>query len=181
MYGLVNRALQGLVLQERDDKAWERIAAQASSPISFMSMETYPDSLSLALVGAAAAELACTPAELLRRLGLFWVGHTGKEGYGEMFSLWGTDLRSFLANLDQMHDRVKLTMPHLEPPSFSILSDDGSQVRLAYHSHRDGLAPMVVGLLEGLAHKFSSRVRIEHVVTRDEAGHDEFLVTIEND
>ncbi len=181
MYGLVNRALQGLVTDIAGRESWLRISEAAASPQSFISMETYPDSISLSLVGAAAEELDITPGEFLTRLGRYWVTHTGQEGYGRMFDLWGADLRTFLINLDEMHERVKLTMPHLEPPSFSVQDEDARTMRLSYRSDRDGMAPMVIGILEGLASKFSTEVSIQHVVFRPEAGHDEFLVTLRDD
>ena len=124
--------------------------------------------------------MGLSPEEFLRKLGFFWVTYTGEEGYGDMFSLWGDDMYSFLENLDLMHSRVKSTMPALEPPSFTTRTEQDGRIRLTYNTHRDGMAPMVLGLLEGLAVKFKCEVNIEHVVHRAEAGHDEFLLNIQD-
>ncbi len=180
MYGLVNKAIQGLVTEKRDSQVWARIVDQTGSASSFISMETYPDSVSFALVGAAAQELGIDAASFLRELGHYWVTYTGSEGYGDMFNLWGDDLRSFLKNLDLMHERVKSSMPQLEPPSFTTVDQPNGQIRLSYHSHREGMTPMVLGLLEGLSVKFSTAMSVEHVVHRVDAGHDEFLLTFPN-
>lgn len=181
MYGLVNKAIQGLVTQKKGSEAWDRVIEQTGTTTTFISMETYPDSVSFTLVGAAAEELGTDAATFLRELGHYWVAYTGAEGYGDMFHLWGNDLRSFLENLDLMHERVKSTMPQLEPPSFSVKDEPDGRIRFSYHSHRDGMAPMVEGLLAGLAIKFSSPMSIEHVVHRADAGHDEFLLDLSDD
>jgi hypothetical protein len=177
MYGLVNKAIQGLVTQRKGSQAWTRIIEETGSTSTFISMETYPDSVSFALVGAAAQELGVDAAAFLRELGYYWVTYTGAEGYGDMFNLWGDDLRSFLKNLDLMHERVKSTMPQLEPPSFTTVDQPDGRIRLSYFSHREGMTPMVLGLLEGLAVKFSTPMSVEHLVHRVDAGHDEFLLT----
>jgi hypothetical protein len=181
MYGLVNKAIQGLVSQRKGKDAWKRVTQNANTDASFLSMETYPDEVTLALVGSAAAELDTDAASFLRELGYFWVTYTGSEGYGEMFNMWGQDMRSFLANLDEMHERVKASMPHLEPPSFTTENLEAGKIRLIYRSHRDGMAPMVIGLLEGLAAKFDTPMEIEHSVGRETAGHDEFLLTVDDE
>jgi hypothetical protein len=56
-----------------------------------------------------------------------------------------------LGQLDALHCRVRLMLPELRPPSFRCTDVTGSSLRLRYYSHRPGLAPMVVGLVEGLA------------------------------
>jgi hypothetical protein len=141
-------------------------------------METYPDEVTLALAASASEELGIDVSAFLRDLGYFWVTYTGSEGYGEMFNMWGNDMTSFLANLDQMHERVKATMPHLEPPSFTCTELADNRVLLIYRSHRPSMAPMVRGLLEGLAAKFNTTLDIKHTVFREQAGHDEFVLTL---
>lgn len=181
MYGLVNKAIQGLVTQRKGEQAWAQVLEQTGTTRAFISMETYPDSVSFALVGAAAKVLDTDATTFLRELGCFWVTYTGAEGYGDMFNLWGNDLRSFLENLDLMHERIKTTMPALEPPSFTVTDEADGRIRLSYQSHRDGMAPMVEGLLAGLAIRFASPMSIEHVVHRADAGHDEFLLDLSDD
>lgn len=178
MYGLVNKALQGLVTSEKGTSAWEAVRARTTAPASFVSMEAYPDSVTYDLVAAASEVLEEDAGELLKRLGRYWVTYTASEGYGSMLDMWGADMRTFLENLDLMHARVKSTMSELAPPVFAVAEEPDGRLRLTYNTHRDGLAPMVVGLLEGLADRFGSHVTVEHVVSRADAGHDEFLLAL---
>ena len=94
-----------------------------------------------------------------------------------MLRLFGRDFRSFLDNLNLMHTRMGSMMPGMRPPVFTTTTD-GDRILLKYESTRDGLAPMVVGLIEGVADKFCTTISIEHVNSRQESGHDEFLIRI---
>ena len=168
MYGLVNRAIEGLVCRDFGDDAWMRIKAKAGwSGSSFVSMETYPDALTYSLVGAACEELSLPPEAVLEAFGEYWTSYTIEEGYGSMLSAMGDNLEDFLDNLDSLHARIGLSMPGLVPPSFERETlSDGSSV-LHYESEREGLAPMVTGLLRGLTKRFSVDVTIEMLEVQD--------------
>jgi hypothetical protein len=89
----------------------------------------------------------------------------------------GRTLPEFLGNLDAMHARLSLSMPHLEPPSFVCEQTGPNQLRLEYYSHRRGLAPMVLGLIDGLGEVFGLEVRTKQVLRAgDGADHDEFTI-----
>ena len=50
-------------------------------------------------------------------------------------------------------------------------------MRRHYHSEREGLAPMVVGLLKGLGKRFETLVEVTHDKVRGEGSdHDEFVI-----
>ena len=66
MYGLINKAVEGLVRSRFGDAAWDRIRARAGLPDEpFVGMEQYPDKTTYDLVGAASAELGA-PAESMQ-------------------------------------------------------------------------------------------------------------------
>jgi len=177
MYGLVNRAIQGLVKEKFGDEAWKNICTRAElGEPSFVAMEAYDDAITYALVGAASAELKLDPAAILEAFGEYWTSYTIEEGYGGLLTMMGDSLEEFLENLDSMHARIGGTMPKLVPPSFEREPQpDGSSI-LHYRSEREGLAPMVLGLLKGLATRFSVDIKVEHL-ERDEDGHERFRVS----
>lgn len=164
MYGLVNRAIEGLVCRDFGDEAWTRIKDKAGwTGTSFVSMETYPDELTYSLVGAASEELGLEASTVLEAFGEYWTSYTIEEGYGTMLSAMGNSLEDFLDNLDSLHARVGLSMPGLVPPSFEREPQADGSWLLYYESERAGLAPMVTGLLRGLVKRFSDDVTIEMV------------------
>lgn len=178
MYGLVNRAIEDMTRQVGGDALWDRVRAAAElQEQTFLAMSPYPDDMTYALV-AAASEVMETPVDtLLRAFGRHWITYTGREGYGALLTMGGATLPQFLRNLDAMHSRIAVAMPELRPPSFLVTELDASTIRVSYHSHRAGLAPMVVGLLEGLGEMFGSPVEVTTVHLREPGQDcDEFLV-----
>ena len=179
MYGLINKAIHGLVVEQFGDEAWNRIRERAGiAEEEFVSMESYDDKVTYDLVGAASEELGVDAGTILEGFGGYWVKYTGVEGYGHLLDSAGSNLTEFLSNLDQMHARVKLAFPNLKPPRFEVTEASESGLVLHYYSHRPGLGPLVVGLIKGLAERFGDEVEVEPF--RDGEGdgeHDAFRVT----
>ncbi len=168
MYGLVNKAVCDFITANFGEETWEKIAEKAGTDESFISMEQYPDDETYALVKVISEELKMEPAAVLETFGEFWVTFTGQEGYGPIMKMTGNNVRDFLANLDDMHSRIKANMPELQPPSFEVTDDKDGELTLHYKSNRAGLAPMVLGLLKGVGKLFNTEVQAKHVETRSE-------------
>ncbi len=180
MYGLVNKAIRDLICTQHGAEMWTQVREHAGiAQDQFVSMERYPDSMTYDLVASASEKLGASPEDLLKAFGEYWVLFTAQEGFGELFDFAGSDMTSFLGNLDEMHARISLTLPDLEPPSFDLLKLEGGQLALHYYSDRAGLAPMVVGLIEGLATRFGATVEIEHVAAGDDQEYECFLLRVD--
>jgi len=163
MYGLVNRSIEQLVTDKFGEAAWDRIRERAGIDDSvFLASEQYPDAMTYSLVGAASAELSLTPEQVLEAFGEHWALRTAREGYGSLLDACGRTLPDFLENLPRLHDRIALMMPKLHPPTFSTSLRTPTSIRLHYSSTREGLAPMVVGLLRGLGTMFGVATQIVH-------------------
>lgn len=180
MYGLVNRAIEELVRERFGDEDWEKIKQKANVDVDvFIGLEAYPDSITYNLVGAA-SEVLNLPAEtILEEFGKYWVLYTGKTAYGSLMDSTGTTLFESIRNLDNMHSRISLTMPHLQPPSFQCTDETETSIRVHYYSDRAGLAPMVIGLLSGLAalhHTLVEVKQLSFIAQGDD--HDELLITL---
>lgn len=180
MYGLVNRALEELIRKEHGDALWERIKVDAGVEAEvFIRMDQYPDELTYKLVGSASRILNVPADALLHAFGLHWTLYTGREGYGALLADAGSTLHEMLANLDDLHTRVGLMYPQLRPPSFRCTDVTPERLVLHYYSSREGLAPMVIGLLEGLGKRFGQQLRITPQLSRVSGDdHDSFLVEI---
>ena len=167
MYGLVNQAIEDLMRSRYGDTIWGDIKQRAGVQIeAFLSMEEYPDSLTYGLIQAAAEILVISTEEILRAFGEHWILYTGKKGYGEMFALAGKSLPDFLQNLDILHTRVGVIMPHLQPPSFVCTDIDEHSLDLHYYSQRQGLAPMIIGLVQGWGKMFGNETEVCHIKGR---------------
>lgn len=180
MYGLINDSIRRLVLEEAGEDTWNRIVDRAgTSPRAFAAMHYYDDDVTYALVGAASEELDTPAEELLRQFGRYWSTRIAPESYGDYLNSTGLDLWNLLAGLDAMHARLQALFPQLRPPSIEVGPRDDDVITVHYRSEREGLAPFMTGLLQGLAELCGVEAEVTHVTTRGEAAdHDVFAVAL---
>ena len=172
MYGLVNKAIEDMVCSNHGEETWEEIKRKAEIEVdTFVSMEGYPDDVTHRLVKAASEVLGLSAAQIMHAFGEYWVQYTAKEGYGEMMNMSGDSLPEFLENLDALHTRVGVIFPKLQPPSFECTEAEAQTLHLNYYSDRQGLAPMVKGLVKGLGKRFDTEVEVTQTESRED-GHD---------
>jgi hypothetical protein len=179
VYGLINEAMRRLVSETSGEDTWARIATRAHAPHGYAFLSYYDDEITYDLVGAASVELGTTGEQLLRDFGHYWSLHVGPENYADLLGATGTDVVSVLRHLDAMHARLQLLYPELRPPSFAVSDVEGSSLVVHYSSEREGLAPFVVGLLEGLGELYGTPAAVEHVTAPTEgSGYHVFRVTL---
>ncbi len=105
------------------------------------------------------------------------LAYTAEEDFGELPDLTGSTLEEFLSNLDDMHVRVALIFPDRDPSLFERVARDDGSSELHYRTKRDGLAPMVIGMIKGLANRFGIAVSIEQIAVRGNGSdHDVFHI-----
>jgi len=174
MYGLVNKAIQDLVLSSCGEDTWLRIKKKAGISVpEFIEVSNYDDDLTYSLVTIASEELDIPAERILFDFGRHWILYTGREGWDSLFSLGGDSVKAFLMDLNNLHARVQVAMPDARMPQFSVYEkDDGLEVQ--YRSDRDGLAPMVAGMLSGLAERFNEDWEVDHTKLRSQQGFDTF-------
>jgi len=179
VYGLINEAMRRLVTEQAGTDVWVRIAERAETTETFVGLLYYDDAITYKLVAAASEELGTPAEELLRSFGQYWSSRVGPENYQDVLGATGTTVVSVLANLDLMHARIQNLYPELVPPSFDVSETFDGGILVEYRSNREGLAPFVVGLLEGLGtlYKTPTTVTQEHSRT-PEKPYDVFRVQI---
>lgn len=167
MYGLVNRGIEQLVVSLKGEAAWRQICLKAGvDDTGFVAMCPYSDELTYRLVGAVSEALDMPAEQVLQAFGEYWVLYTAQQGYGELMDAGGTSLREFLSNLNDMHGRVETVFPDMQLPLFRVVAltdlteHTGGAYELQYESRRPGLAPMVIGLVRGLAQRFGEQVEV---------------------
>ncbi len=169
MYGIVNRAIEELIIEKFGLDKWEEVKLKAGfNSEGFMTLKPYPDQLTFKLVGAA-SEILNVPADtLLEAFGEYWILYTAEKGYGEMLNLAGDSFPAFLKNLNMLHGRVTNLMPELAPPQFECRNEQENSIELIYRSHRAGMIPMLYGLVKGLAKRFNKEVKITELESKQE-------------
>jgi hypothetical protein len=178
MYGLINQALKDLVHTRADARVWSNICQLAQiSTEDFDELLPYDDTVTYRLVGLTAEALHTSPEDILKMFGNHWVTFTASQGYGQIMDIFGRDLRTCLRNLNHMHGHMGAMMPDLHPPRFVVEEHSPNTITLHYHSARQGLGPLVIGILEGLSLKFNENIEIAHVPKDRRSDHDEFDIS----
>lgn len=162
MYGLVNKALENMIIENHGENNWMAIKKRANLDINaFISNVSYPDEVTYNLISSTSAELNMNHKLILYDFGKYWVLRTGVDSYGELFQSAGSSLKEFLINLQDFHARVMLYYPKLSPPTFFVANVNEESLDLHYKSHRHGLTEFVRGLIDGLAELYDTQVVIE--------------------
>jgi len=178
MYGLVNKAVEELIVRDFGRDKWKQVKDAAAVDVSaFISNDPYDDDITYRLVGAAAEVLELEAADLLIAFGRYWILNIANKSYGFLMAWGGETLPEFLTHLPQFHTRVALIFPDLQPPRFECSNVKDSSLHLHYRTHRPGLGKFVEGLLLGLGEHFSSPVRTTLLQCREQGSdQDVFLV-----
>lgn len=181
MYGLINNALQSMVVTYHDEGTWKRIHAQSGvAEDVFLTMRRYDDESTFLLVEAASDVLGAPVDDCLAMFGEYWVKHIATKNFQTLMDTTGTSTVSFLQNLNALHDRITSTFLDYVPPEFKIdnLGEDRYQVH--YYSQRTGLTPFVTGLLQGLAEHFGDELQMISLSTESigEGVHSVYELTI---
>ena len=163
MYGVVNQAIEELVVSEFGQDIWEK-ARQVSGVEEehFITSLVYDDSITFRLAGAVAEVLGAPLTEVLRRFGQWWILDTGKKKYGHMLSAAGHDFETFLNHLPRLHATIQVVFTDIEMPEFEIHNFSSGRADVHYYSSREGLGWFAYGIFEGLAEMFQVNLSIDY-------------------
>ena len=162
MYGLVNEALKGWLIERHGDSAWNSVRQMVEGvPGSFGAFEQYDDRVTYELVGAVTKTFGHSPEYVLEQFGRYWVLVVAEQSYGDLMVFGGSSFEEFVGNLDALHNRLQSLFLNWSPPSFLLEKEDSGELRLVYISKRQGLEPFVTGLLHGLAERFDNEAEIK--------------------
>ncbi|MEM6663104.1 MAG: heme NO-binding domain-containing protein [Pseudomonadota bacterium] len=179
MYGLVNQGIETFITEKFGAETWDKIKEEAGIPVEhFTAILTYDDAITYDLVGAISRVLDVDPNEALKLFGEYWPSFAKETAIGRLFDFSGSSFVEFLESLDDMHDRMIMSLPDLRPPSFEVEHLSDGRYLLHYRSEREGLAPMVIGLLHGLAADFGVMISVDHSAVKG-SGHEHDQFTIE--
>ena len=178
MYGLVHTALKDMICAKLGAEAWRDICRGHNAPETPLSLETYPDSMTSAMLTEAGIRLNTPAHQLLKEFGRHWVSFIMKSEYGDILKFFGKDFRSSVANLDLIHASVSDALRNARTPKFSIIFSDEHSVEIRYSSERTGLNPFVEGLFIGLLQHFKEEGSVS--LLRSSEHQSDFLVSFKN-
>jgi len=161
MYGIVNKSIESLVIENFGADKWELIKEKSGVQIDFfISNEPYDDDVTFKLAIAISEEMKIPLSDVLFTFGEWWILRTTKEKYGGMLQSGGSNLKEFLVNLPQFHSQIMMLYPKLTPPEFQTSNIEDRSLHIHYISKREGLMEFVRGLLSGLGKLYETPVEI---------------------
>lgn len=176
MYGIVNKAIEDLVIADYGAEKWALILKKSGIEESFfISNEPYDDEITFKLAQTIATEMNISLESVLISFGKWWVLKTTKDKYSGLIEAGGNNLREFLINLPILHNRVMLLYPKLTPPEFKISHLEENSLHLHYISKLEGLQEFVRGLIMGLGEMFETETTIELIASRNQGDKNEIF------
>lgn len=173
MYGLINGALQEMIVSNYGDEVWADVLERSGVPeSSFLAMQHYDDAYTYQLAGAAAEVLDAPLETCLEMFGGFWIKNVATRSFAVLMETTGSNTVDFLHNLNGLHDRITSTFLDYVPPEFRVepIPEKDQQYLVHYYSKRLGLTPFVIGLLKGLAEHFDDKLQILDLKTHENDG-----------
>ena len=96
MYGLIHTALRDLILEDHGMETWNQVVLQSGVPSnSFLTMRSYSDNTTMALVDAASQVLMLPANDCLKVFGHYWVSRFAPKEYGRLLDHTGGSLIEF--------------------------------------------------------------------------------------
>jgi hypothetical protein len=179
MYGIINRAIEELVIENFGNENWLAVKAYSGVDIDFfLSNEPYDDDITYKLASSVAAVMNIPLPTVMEVFGEWWVLRTSKEKYGGLMEAGGSGLKEFLHNLPAFHSRVMLIYPKLTPPEFRVSDETEHSIHVHYYSKRVGLQDFVRGLLTGLGKMFNTPAVVQLIQSRDDGSDHEIFKVI---
>ncbi len=176
MYGIVNKAIEELVIENFGEEKWNLIKNNSGIDIDFfISSEPYDDAITYQLAQSVSHEMEMSLDDVLIAFGEWWILKTAKEKYGSLLASGGNSFKEFIIHLPDFHTRVMLMYPNLTPPEFKVTEVTENNLNLHYFSKREGLKEFVRGLIQGLAKFYAVDIQIQLLESRNEGNDHEIF------
>lgn len=123
----------------------------------YITARVYADEQTIGMCSACAEALGQDLSDFFVEFGAYWIGFAVSGPYRGVMQSTGSTLPEFLANLDRMHNTIRMAMPEAQTPLFALRENGGNSLLVEYGSPREGLEPLVLGLLIGLLDHFGEQ------------------------
>lgn len=179
MYGWINACFEELITSQFGADNWEKIRVSAGSCFrsgEFIHGAHYDDQLTVRIVDAASMLLKISTEEILTQFGRYFVHFLEAKGFRNLLAGQARTMREWIQNINEPHRVLRGRFPDGHLPEFRVELDlmdpTGSTLLVHYYSNRrGGFAPIVIGVIQEIAHDYFSReLTVEHIRSDDDHG-----------
>lgn len=158
MYGIINKAIKEFVVIHYGEKNWKAMQLKECCPPGFLSTEQpYNEILILECAKCISEIKNENSSSVLERLGQFVICATHKN-YTTFMDSRGDNLKDYLINLPEFHNRISLIYPELKAPEFSISTITPNSLQLHYNCLSEDFSPFIKGYIKGITIIFNESV-----------------------
>ena len=166
MNGLINRAIDRFARDTYGTALWDEVLDRLDIDDSaFEPLMPCDPAITAQIVTALADRLARGPDELLEDLGTYLVSHPSSEAIRRLLRFGGVDFAEFLDSLEDLPERVRLAMSHLDLPEIALHFHGSGVFRVELGiSATAGVrfGPVLLGVLRAMADDYGALVLLEH-------------------
>ena len=160
MKGIVFNLLSEMVEEKFGIEAWDTLLLDTEQDGVYVSTESYPDEMLMALVSAASNRLDIPVHDLVKAFGEFMFPHFYKQ-FPTFFEADMT-LKGFLLSVDRViHVEVRKLHPDAGLPEFEYIDEEDNELTMYYASPRK-LCMLAEGLIAGAATHFNTKYALTH-------------------
>ncbi|WP_281356144.1 heme NO-binding domain-containing protein [Sphingomonas lacunae] len=168
MYGLFHRAIREMMANRLGSAGWAELERGLGlGAADYITARVYADDQTIGICSACADALGQPLPDFFFDFGVYWVEFAASGPYRGVMQSTGTTLAEMLANLDRMHNTIRQAMPQAQTPLFALVEDRGDSLIIDYRSPREGLEPLVSGLLTGLLDYFGEQGSVTRLQEHD--------------
>lgn len=160
---MINRSLQSFVEQIYGGPVWRAVVEE--SGLDQTDLDRFNCAVSEeteAVLSAASTVLSKPRAAFLEDFGTFLVSHDSMYPLRRILRFSGAIFLDFLHSLDELPERARLAVPHLDVPDIRVTAHSLRQFTIAVDHHSEGVGHVMAGMLSALADDYGALVLIDH-------------------
>lgn len=113
MHGWINHVLEAMVLEMFGESVWEQTKKDAGCSVPtgrWVLLEVHDDSVTVSLAVALCAIVKLEIPVALEAFGKYFMQHVRAKGYYKLLACQGSNLKTWLSNINELHEHLKNTM-----------------------------------------------------------------------
>lgn len=177
MHGMINRALQGFIVETYGDDVWMEVRTMADLRIDeFEAMLHYEDTLTVACFDAVVNIMHQDVASVKEDLGTFLITHPPLDPLRRLLRFGGATFTEFLLSLNELADRGRMAIPDIGLPEIKVRQVDPFQYTMQVKWSLPGASAILLGALRAMADDYGALASLS--VDEDQDGYECLKVEI---
>jgi hypothetical protein len=162
MHGMINRALQGFVIETYGRDVWDEVRSVADLRFEeFEAMLRYDDALTLSCFNAVTQVMSLPEIAVLEDLGIYLITHPPLDPLRRLLRFGGASFTDFVLSLDELAERGRMAIPDIEMPEFSVRQTGPDVFEVTARWSLPGIGGILLGALRAMADDYGALAILE--------------------